>query len=141
MRHVQTKISIRHTRDNKGGHRRIMLLAKIPNENRQHKRVPVDFPVTFNIRRASVLGKAVNANNRGMLIESNMPLSVARQILGILARKRKNSLKIEFTYKKKECSTEGEMKHFHMDFSGTEPFRALAGFLMPRLEEVLSKGS
>jgi len=117
-----------------------MILAKIPNETRKHKRVPVDFPVTFNMRRAFVLGKAVNANNQGMLIESNIPLSVARQILGILARKREYRLKIQFTYKEKGYSTEGQIKHFHMDFSGTEPFRALAGFFVPSLEEVLSKG-
>lgn len=101
-------------------------------ERRRYKRVAVEFPVTYKIRGSTILGRSVNACNEGMMVESNVALKTAFQILGILRRKRRPRLKIEFTHKR-TYRTEGEIRHFHLDFSGTEPCRSLVGFFIPKI--------
>jgi len=110
-----------------------MAAADAKDERRKHKRVEINFPVTYKIRRTTVMGRAVNACNEGMLVESFLALRTAFQILGILTKKRKHRINVEFTFKKRTYRTEAEMRHFHLDFSGSEPCRSELGFHMPRI--------
>jgi len=102
------------------------------DERRKHRRVSIDFPVTYKIRGTTVLGRAMNASNEGMLVESYLALKTALHILGVLKRKRGHRLGVEFTYKK-TYHTQAEIRHFHLDFSGNEPCRSLVGFFMPKI--------
>jgi len=110
----------------------IMAAEATNDERRKHRRVPIDFPVTYKIRGTTVLGRALNASNEGMLVESYLAMRTALHILGILKRKRRHRLTVEFTYKKK-YHTQAEIRHFHLDFSGNEPCRSLVGFFMPKM--------
>jgi hypothetical protein len=100
------------------------------NERRKYRRVPVDFPVTYRIRGTTVLGRALDGCNEGLLVESRLALKTALQILGIVKRKRQYRLRIEFSHKK-AFRIEGEIRHFHLDFSGNEPCRFVVGFFLP----------
>ncbi len=100
---------------------------------RKYKRVAVDFPVVFKINRRSVLGKALNACNEGMMVESNLPLETAVQILKTLAKKKSRKLDVRFTYNKKTYRPEAEIKHFHLDLFGNGMCRSVAGFFMPTI--------
>lgn len=109
-----------------------MAIGDETGERRRYKRVSVEFPVTYKIRGTTVLGRAVNACNEGMMVESYLALKTALQILEILKKKRRYQLRIEFTHKR-SYRTEGEIRHFHLDFSGIEPCRSLVGFCIPRM--------
>ena len=102
------------------------------DERRKYKRVSVEVPVTYKIKGTTVLGRSVNACNEGMLVESYLALKTAFHILGILRKKGRHCLKLEFTHKK-TYRTEGEIRHFHLDFSGIEPCRSLVGFFIPKI--------
>jgi hypothetical protein len=110
-----------------------MAAGESSEERRKYKRVPVEFPVTYKIRGTTILGRSVNACNEGLMVESNVALKTAFQILGILRKKRKSRLRLDFTHKK-PYRTEGEIRHFHLDYSGIEPCRSLVGFFIPSLE-------
>jgi hypothetical protein len=110
----------------------VMAVEKGGGERRKYKRVPVEFPVTYRIRGTTILGRAVNACNEGMMVESYLALKTAFQILGILKKKRRYRLRIEFTHKR-TYRTEGEIRHFHLDFSGIEPCRSSVGFFIPKM--------
>ena len=102
------------------------------NERRKYKRVPVDFPVFYRIQKMTVLGKAVNASKKGMMVESYLALETAGQILRTLANERGHSVDLQFTYKKKAYRPRVEIRHFHLDFSGKQPCRAVAGFSLSK---------
>ncbi len=102
-------------------------------DRRKYKRVAVDFPVVFKISRRSVLGKAVNACNEGMMVESNLPLETAVKILKTLAKKRDHRLDVRFTHNKKPYRPEAEIRHFHLDLFGNGMCRSVAGFFMPTI--------
>jgi hypothetical protein len=102
---------------------------KNANERRKFKRIAVDFPVTYRIRGTTVLGRALDGCNEGLLVESRLALRTALQILGILKRKPTSRLRVEFTHKK-SFRVEGEIRHFHLDFSGNEPCRFVVGLFL-----------
>jgi hypothetical protein len=103
-------------------------------ERRKHKRVSVDFPVTYRLQGTSFLGKAVNASNEGMMVESYLGPEAALRILQSLAYETGNNAELKFTYKNKAYRAEGEMKHCHLEFFGREPFRAQLGLFLPKIE-------
>lgn len=109
-----------------------MVAGDTNDERRKYKRVLIEFPVTYKIRGTTILGRAMNASNEGMMVESYLALKTALQILEILSKKRMYRLNIEFTHKK-TYRTEAEIKHFHLDFSGNEPCRSVVGFFMPKI--------
>jgi hypothetical protein len=115
-----------------------MAVGNQNDERRKYKRVLVEFPVTYKIRRTTILGRALNASNEGMMVESYLDLKTALRILGALKKKRKYRLNIEFTYKK-TYRTEAEVRHFHLDFSGKEPCRSVFGFFTPKIVSSLGK--
>jgi hypothetical protein len=101
---------------------------------RRYRRVSTDFPVVYRIQGTSLLGKVVNACNEGMMVESYLGPEAALRILQILACETGNNVDLKFTYKNKAYRAEGEMKHFHLQFFGREPFRAQLGFFLPQIE-------
>jgi hypothetical protein len=102
-------------------------------ERRRYKRISAGFPVSYRVKGTTIMGKAINACNEGILVESHLDLKTAFQIVGMLRKKRRQRFKIEFSHKQ-TYKTEGEIRHFHLDFSGTEPCRSLAGFFVPKME-------
>jgi len=107
-----------------------MAVVDTSGERRKYKRVLIEFPVTYKIRGTTVMGRAMNACNEGMMVESYVGLKTAFQILGMLRKKRRHRLSVEFTHKK-TYRAEAEIRHFHLDFSGNERCRSVVGFFMP----------
>ncbi|NIM96850.1 MAG: hypothetical protein GTO24_01820 [candidate division Zixibacteria bacterium] len=101
-------------------------------DRREDKRVPVDFPVFYRTQQVTVLGKAVNASRKGMMVESYIALETAGQILRNLAHEQDHRVDLQFTYKKKAYRPQAGLRHFHLDFSGKQPCRALAGFSLSK---------
>jgi hypothetical protein len=46
----------------------------IEKERRKDRRVPVEFPVVYEIQEICVPGKAVNGWNEGLMVECHLPL-------------------------------------------------------------------
>jgi len=113
---------------------RRMAVGKMDRERRKYKRVSVDFPVVYRIQGVTVMGKAVNASNEGMMVESHIGLENALRIVQILANRQRLTLDLQFTYKNRGFRTEAEMKHFHLHFLGKEPCRSELGVFMPKIE-------
>ena len=109
-----------------------MVMEATGKERRKYRRVSIDFPVSYKIHGTMVLGRAMDASNEGMKVESYLPLKTALRILGGLKRKRKYRLNLEFTYRR-TYRTQGEIRHFHLDFSGNEPCRSVLGFFVPKI--------
>ena len=102
-------------------------------ERRKHERILVEFPLNCKIGRKTLIGNTVNACKEGMMVESSLALKTALQMFGTLTKKRKHCLNVEFTFKEKTYRTEAEIKHFHLDFLGSEPYRFTVGFWIPKL--------
>ncbi|MBW2059226.1 MAG: hypothetical protein JRH07_11535 [Deltaproteobacteria bacterium] len=109
-----------------------MTAVDASTERRRFKRVSIEFPVSYKIRGTTILGRAINACNQGMMVESYVGVKTALQILGMMKKKRRSRVGLEFTHKK-TYRTEAEIRHFHFDFSGSEPCRSVVGFYMPEI--------
>lgn len=103
-------------------------------DRRRHKRVPVDFPVVYKLQGKTVLGKAVNACNEGVLVEAYVGLEPALHMLKNLANNGKHNVDLRFAYKKKAYRTSAELKHCRLHFLGTEVLRAELGFFVPKIQ-------
>jgi hypothetical protein len=110
----------------------MMAMGATGKERRKYRRVSIDFPVSYKIHGTTVLGRAMDACNEGMKVESYIPLKTALRMLTTLRKKRKVRLHLEFTYKR-TYRTQGEIRHFHLDFSGNEPCRSVLGFFVPKI--------
>jgi len=102
------------------------------HERRKHKRVAVDFPVTYKIWGTTVRGRALNACNEGMMVESSLDLEMARKILEVIGKNGENRLEVEFTYRK-PYRAEAEIRHFRLAPSGPTRYRSEVGLFMPRI--------
>lgn len=103
-------------------------------EQRKHERIWVEFPVVYEIGGHTITGSTVNVSREGMLVESYLSSKTAFKVFKILNRKPNYRLEMEYTYEGKTYRRDAEIKHFHADFSGTEPYRFTVGFHVPKIE-------
>lgn len=104
------------------------------NEQRKYERSWVEFPVIYKIGRNTLTGSTVNACNEGILVESYLSSKTALRIFKILNKKSVYRLELEYTYEGNTYLRDAEIKHFHLDFSGSEPYRFTVGFCIPKIE-------
>jgi len=81
------------------------------------------------------MGNAVNVCNEGILVESYLSSKSALEIFKILKKKPNYRLGVEFTYEGSTDLRKVEVKHFHLDFSGSEAYRFTVGFWLPRVDK------
>jgi hypothetical protein len=103
-------------------------------ERRKHKRVAVDFPVVYRLDGKRILGKAVNACNEGLMVESYFGFDAARHLLQNLTTNQEPLVGLQFAYRRRGFRTEGEIRHFCLRFSGAGSFRAELGLFVPKIE-------
>jgi hypothetical protein len=111
-----------------------MVKGTANKELRKFRRVSVDFPVTYRLKGRAYLGKAVDACNEGMMVESLLGLNQALRLFHLLAAKEEGKVELKFTTNDRAYRAEGEMKHFRLCFFGRQPFRAELGLFLPRIE-------
>jgi hypothetical protein len=102
-------------------------------DRRKYVRVPVDFPVAYIFKGKRLLGKAINASNEGMMIDSFLGLDSASRILRTLLAKNRDDVDLKFTFGNVPYRTQGEMRHFRLHFFGREPLRVEMGFFIPKM--------
>ena len=107
---------------------------KLKIEQREQERTWVEFPVTYKIGRCKITGSTVNACSQGMMVESYLSSRSAARVFKILRKKPNYHLKLNYEYKGSSHQRPAEVKHFHFDFSGSEPYRFTAGFRMRSIE-------
>ena len=112
------------------------VIAKKSNElkveQRKQERLWVEFPVVYRVGRSRITGSTVNACNEGFMVESYLSSKSASKVFKTLNKRSGYRTEVEYTYEGKTCRRETEIKHFHLDFSGTEPYRFTAGFWIPK---------
>jgi len=104
------------------------------DERRKYKRVLVDFPATYQVHGMPVSGRAFNACNRGMLIESLMSLDMAIHILYRLKKSGINHFVLGFTLKETYWA-EAELRHFHLRFLGDRLCKSRLGFFISKIRQ------
>jgi len=102
-------------------------------EQRQYERLWVEFPVLYRVGRNTVTGSTVNACSTGFMVESYLSSKSASRVFNILKKKPEYRLEVEYTYEGKTYRRKAEIKHFHFDFSGSEPYRFTVGLWIPRI--------
>ena len=102
---------------------------------RKYKRVPVDFPVVLEFSGETISGQALNGCNEGLIVESYMSSEYAQGIMGMLSD-RPLKVALQFTHNKRTYKTEGELKHFYLDFLGNHMCRIKIGLFIPKMETV-----
>jgi hypothetical protein len=121
--------------ENRRGLREGMMVEEdTGTEQRTNERFWVELPVLYKIGRNMVTGSTVNVCNEGMLVESYLSSKTAFKIFKILNRKPGYRLELEYTYDGDTYQRDAEIKHFHADFSGSEPYRLTVGFWIPKIE-------
>jgi len=101
-------------------------------ERRKHERFGVEFPLSYKIGRRTLIGSTVNACNEGMMVESYLSSRAALKVLRILEKIPNYRLEVEFSYEGNTDLRDVEIKHFHLEFSGSEAYRFTVGFWLPR---------
>ena len=101
-------------------------------DQREYERIWVEIPVIYRIGRTTITGSTVNACNEGFMVESYVSSKSASKIFSILRKRPRYRLKLKYTNKGATYLRKAEIKHFHFDFSGDEPYRFTVGFWIPK---------
>jgi len=112
-----------------------MVPADSVNDRRRHERFCVEFPLTYRIGRRTLMGNAVNVCNEGIMVESYLSSRAALEVFKILKSKPNYRLGVEFSYEGNTDLRDVQVKHFHLDFSGSEAYRFTVGFWLSRVDE------
>ena len=112
---------------------RMMAEERMGTEQRQYERVEVEFPVVYNIGKNTVTGSTLNACNEGILVESYLSSKTALKIFKTLNKNPEYWLEVEYTYEGNTYRRNAQIRHFHSDFSGYEPYRFRVGFYIPKI--------
>ena len=108
-------------------------------DQRKNRRFWIEFPVMYRIGGKRYTGSTINACNEGMMVESSLALKDVNKVFKILIKARHNHVDLEYIYKDKAWRRKAEIKHFHLDFSGTQSYRLTLGFFIPRMGELTHK--
>lgn len=112
-----------------------MMSDKKPSEEkRQYERLQVDFPVVYKVGSNTLTGTTVNVSNQGILVESSLSAKTASVVFKILNRKPEYRLEVEYSYRGRTFLRDAQVKHFHIDSSGSGPYRLRIGFWIPKIE-------
>jgi hypothetical protein len=103
-------------------------------EQRRNERLWVEFPVLYKIGGSTITGSTVNVSNEGILVESYLSSKTAFRIFKVLNKKPRYRLEVEYTYEGTTYRRDAEIKHFHADFAGSEPYRFTMGFNIPKID-------
>jgi len=102
---------------------------------RKYERVPVKFPVVYEIGGVTLTGTTVNVCNEGMMVESYVPSRRLTEVFEILTKNENCRLPVRCIHGGKTYLREAEVKHFHLHSSGTGPCRLMVGFLLPIVDD------
>jgi hypothetical protein len=103
-------------------------------EKRRFERLLADLPVIYKIGRHTLTGTTVNVSNEGLFVESSLSAKTASNVFKTLCKNPKYRLEMEYSYQGRAYVRDAEVKHFHMDSSGSGPYRLKIGFWIPRME-------
>ena len=103
-------------------------------EQREFERLWVEFPVVYRVGWHTVTGSTVNASSQGLMVESYLSSKSASKVFNTLNKKTGYRVEVEYTYQGKTYRRNAEIKHFHLDFAGSQPYRFTVGFWIPRRE-------
>jgi hypothetical protein len=100
-------------------------------EQRKYERVPIHFPVIYQIGNETIRGTTVNVSNEGIMVESHLPSKGLLEIFDILGEKEGFHLEIRCIHEGQTYLRDVEIKHLHLDSSGKGPCRFRVGFWLP----------
>ncbi len=104
------------------------------SEQRKYDRLWIESPVVYRIGRNTLTGSMVNACNEGIFVESYLSSKTTLRVFKILNRKPEYRLEVKYSFGTKTYLRDAEIKHFHLDFSGKDPYRFTVGFWIPKIE-------
>ena len=110
-------------------------------ERRDSERIEVEMPVSFEIGRNTFFGTTANLCDDGMMIESSLAHGNVRRIFKVLLKTQECPVEVNYSVKGRWFSRPGKIKHYHLDFSGSESAcRFSFGVWIPKLKIRDEKG-
>ena len=104
-------------------------------ERRNSERTEVEMPVSFEIGKNSFFGTMVNLGDDGLMIESSLAPENVRKIFKAFLKTDECPVKVNYSTKGKSFSRPGRIKHYHLDFSGSQSAcRFSFGVWIPKLK-------
>ncbi len=108
------------------------LSGSLPSDRRKYRRVPVDFPVICKIEEKTIRGQALNRCNKGLMVEYYLDLRVAHGLIDMLFY-RPLYIGLQFICNEKTYSTEGELRHFHLNYKEDKGCTITIGVCVPEI--------
>jgi len=113
----------------------------LEEERRNSGRIKVEMPVSFEIGRDTFFGTTANLCDDGMMIESSLGLGNLCRIFKVLLKTQECPVEVNYSIKGRSFSRPGKIKHYHLDFSGSESAcRFSFGVWIPKLKIRDEKG-
>ena len=110
-------------------------------ERRNSERTEVEMPVSFEIGKNTFFGTMANLGDDGMMIESSLAPENVRKIFKAFLKTGEPPIKVNYSIKGKSFSRPGRIKHYHLDFSGSQSAcRFSCGVWIPKLKIRDEKG-
>jgi len=95
---------------------------------RKYKRLPIRSPLDYEIGGINLRGVSLNASSAGIMVKSSLSLKTAFEILAILDKEPNYHTELKIVLEEETYVVEAEIKHFHLDFSGSKPYEFRVGF-------------
>jgi hypothetical protein len=113
----------------------------LEEERRNSERIKVEMPISFEIGKNTFFGTTANLSDDGMMIESSLAPENVRRIFKALLKTEECPIEVNYSIKGKSFSRPGKIKHYHLDFSGSESAcRFSFGVWIPKLKIRDEKG-
>jgi hypothetical protein len=113
----------------------------LEEERRGSDRIEVEMPASFEIGRNTFFGTTANLCDDGMMIESSLAHGNVRRIFKVLLKTQECAVDVNYSIRGKSFSRPGKIKHYHLDFSGSESAcRFSFGVWIPKLKIRDEKG-
>jgi len=113
----------------------------LEEERRSSERNTVEMPVSVEIGKNTFFGTPANLSDDGMMIESSLAYGNVRKIFKVLLKTQECPVEVNYSIKGKAFSRPGKIKHYHLDFSGSESAcRFSFGVWIPKLKIRDEKG-
>jgi len=113
----------------------------LEEERRDSERIKVEMPVSFEIGRDTFFGTTANLCDDGMMIESSLAYGNVRRIFKVLLKTQECPVEVNYSIRGRSFSRPGKIKHYHLDFSGSESACRLSfGVWIPKLKIRDEKG-
>lgn len=104
-------------------------------ERRNSNRIEAETPITFRIGRKTFFGTMTNLSDDGMMIEASLARKNFLKIFKPVLKNLECPVEIHYSIAGRPVSRRGKIKHYHVNFSGSQSaYRLSFGVWIPKIK-------